>query len=108
MVLVDSNGNATCGNHDADSATGTGERHSRPARRADTGHWSATESGTLEMHWALECHRFRDTGLALESSASRRLDTGRKRALECRPKAYKMPPESLRNDYKSFPEAPQE
>ena len=36
------------------------------------------------MHWAPECHRFRDTGLALESSASRRRDTGRKWALECR------------------------
>ena len=68
----------------ADSATGTGERHSRYARNHDTGHRSATETVTLARTGAPECHRFRDTGLALESSASRRRDTGRKWALECR------------------------
>ena len=41
--------------HDAHSATGTGERRSRPALRADTGHWSASQRLALAGTDALQC-----------------------------------------------------
>ena len=62
-------------------------------------HWAALGTGVPQNGYCdtgqnrePECHRFRDTGLALESSASRKLGTGRTWGTECRPKAYKMPP----------------
>ena len=61
--------------HVAHSAACTGERCSRSARRADTGHWSATDLAALAGTGTLQCHRFSDTGMALSTGVPQTLAT---------------------------------
>ena len=63
--------------HVAHSATGTGERRCMSARRADTGHRSAS--------------RRLDTGGTVALQCRPMAGTGWKRALECRPKVRPLP-----------------
>ena len=74
--------------HDAHSATGTGERHCRPARRAGTGH-CASRRLALAGTGALECQPSAGTGQNWASSASSCGDTGHCSANKKRRKATK-------------------
>ena len=70
-----SQGRGTLASQGAHSATGTGEWRRRSARRADTGHWSATDLAALAGTGTLQCHRFSDTGMALSTGVPQTLAT---------------------------------